>query len=107
MEEIYTEKEILGDALNTEKNATALYNLSANECVHENLRSTMMDLLQKEHEIQTDVFNQMHTMGLNTSVWMYLTKCIQWAFILHLQLSQRKFRKPKPNSSVDIKLCSR
>ena len=86
MEEIYTEKEILGDALNTEKNATALYNLSANECVHENLRSTMMDLLQKEHEIQTDV---------------------QWAFILHLQLSQRKFRKPKPNSSVDIKLCSR
>ena len=55
MEEIYTEKEILGDALNTEKNA--------NECVHENLRSTMMDLLQKEHEIQTDVFNQMHTMG--------------------------------------------
>ena len=30
MEEIYTEKEILGDALNTEKNATALYNLSAN-----------------------------------------------------------------------------
>ena len=32
MEEIYTEKEILGDALNTEKNATALYNLSANEC---------------------------------------------------------------------------
>ena len=58
MEEIYTEKEILGDALNTEKNATNLYNLSANECVHENLRCTMMDLLQKEHEI-----HQMHTMG--------------------------------------------
>lgn len=63
MEEIYTEKEILGDALNTQKNATNLYNLSANECVHENLRCTMMDLLQKEHEIQVDVFNQMHTMG--------------------------------------------
>ena len=63
MEEIYTEKEILGDALNTQKNATNLYNLSANECVHENFRCTMMDLLQKEHEIQVDVFNQMHTMG--------------------------------------------
>ena len=63
MEEIYTEKEILGDALNTEKNATNLYNLSAIECVHENLRCTMMDLLKKEHEIQVDVFNQMHTMG--------------------------------------------
>ena len=35
MNEIYTEKEILGDALNTEKNATNLYNLGANECVHD------------------------------------------------------------------------
>lgn len=63
MNEIYTEKEVLGDALNTEKNATNLYNLSANECTHENLRNTMMDLLQKEHEIQVDVFNRMHSMG--------------------------------------------
>lgn len=63
MEGIYTEKEVLSDALNTEKNATNIYNLSANECVHENLRETMMDLLQKEHKIQVDVFNQMHTMG--------------------------------------------
>lgn len=63
MESIYTEKEILGDALNTEKNATNLYNLGANECVHDGLRSTIMDLLKKEHEIQVDVFNQMHTMG--------------------------------------------
>ena len=63
MNEIYTEKEILGDALNTEKNATNLYNLGANECVHDNLRETMLNLLSKEHEIQVDVFNQMHTMG--------------------------------------------
>jgi spore coat protein CotF len=63
MSEIFSEKDILGDALNTEKNATNLYNMSANECVHDNLRCTMMDLLEKEHEIQVDVFNQMHTMG--------------------------------------------
>lgn len=63
MQSIYTEKEILGDALNTEKNATNLYNLGANECVHDGLRSTIMSLLNKEHEIQVDVFNQMHTMG--------------------------------------------
>ena len=63
MQSIYTEKEILGDALNTEKNATNLYNLGANECVHDGLRSTIMNLLNKEHEIQVDVFNQMHTMG--------------------------------------------
>ncbi len=29
MNEVYTEKEILGDALNSEKNATTLYNLGA------------------------------------------------------------------------------
>lgn len=63
MESIYSEKEVLTDALNTEKNTTNLYNLSANECVHDGLRSTIMDLLKKEHEIQVDVFNQMHTMG--------------------------------------------
>ena len=63
MGNIYTEKEVLSDALNAEKNATTLYNLSANECTHESLRCTMMDLLQKEHDIQVDVFNQMHTMG--------------------------------------------
>lgn len=63
MESIYTEKEILGDALATEKNSTNLYNMSVNECVHDNLRNTVMDLLKKEHEIQVDVFNQMHAMG--------------------------------------------
>jgi spore coat protein CotF len=63
MNDIYTEKEVLTDALNTEKNSTNLYNMSVNECVHDNLRSTIMDLLKKEHEIQVDVFNQMHTMG--------------------------------------------
>ena len=52
MNEVYTEKEILGDALNSEKNATTLYNLGANECVHDNLRETMLDLLAKEHDIQ-------------------------------------------------------
>ena len=62
MNEVYTEKEILGDALNSEKNATTLYNLGANECVHDNLRETMLDLLAKEHDIQVDVFNQMLTM---------------------------------------------
>ncbi len=60
---LYTEKEILSDALNAEKSATNLYNMSANECAHEGLRSSMMSLLEKEHKIQVDVFNQMHTKG--------------------------------------------
>lgn len=63
MEGIYTEKEILTDALNTEKSATNLFNMSANECVHDGLRNTMMSILEKEHDIQIDVFNEMHARG--------------------------------------------
>ena len=88
MNEVYTEKEILGDALNSEKNATTLYNLGANECVHDNLRETMLDLLAKEHDIQVDVFNQMHTM----------------ATILLLPLKQKKYRRQKQNLNVDLRL---
>lgn len=63
MQSIYTEKEILGDALTSQKNCTNLYNMSANECVHNDLRNTVLDLLSKEHDIQVDVFNKMHAMG--------------------------------------------
>lgn len=63
MENVYTEKEILGDALCTQKNSTNLYNMSANECVHNDLRNTLIDLLDKERTIQVDVFNEMHAKG--------------------------------------------
>ena len=63
MENIYSEKEVLADALLAEKNATTLYTMSANECVHDGLRNAMLDLLHKEHDIQVDVFNEMHTKG--------------------------------------------
>ncbi len=52
MQGIYTEKEILGDALSAQKATTALFNTSANECVHEDVRQTFMHILNEEHEIQ-------------------------------------------------------
>ncbi len=61
---IYTEKEILGDALAAQKAATDQFNTSANECVHEDVRQTMLHILSQEHDIQQDVFNIMHTQGL-------------------------------------------
>lgn len=61
---IYTEKEILGDALAAQKAATGQFNTSANECVHEDVRKTMLHILGQEHEIQQDVFNMMHAQGL-------------------------------------------
>ena len=63
MQEIYTEKEILGDALSSQKATTALFNTSANECVHEDVRQTLLNILKEEHEIQQDVFIMMHAEG--------------------------------------------
>ena len=42
---IYTEKEIYGDALAAQKSATSEMNKAANECVHEDVRKTMMNIM--------------------------------------------------------------
>ncbi|MGN0374806.1 MAG: spore coat protein [Butyrivibrio sp.] len=63
MEGIYTEKEILGDALAAQKSSTGNFNTYANECVHEDVRQTMLHILKEEHDIQQDVFKMMHDKG--------------------------------------------
>lgn len=60
---VYTEKEILGDALSAQKACTGQFNMSANECVHEDVRKTMLHILSQEHDIQQDVFKMMHSKG--------------------------------------------
>lgn len=60
---IYTEKEILCDALAAQKSATNQFNTYANECVHEDLRQTMMHILKEEHNLAQDVFKIMHSKG--------------------------------------------
>lgn len=62
--QVYTEKEILGDGLCTQKNTTSLFNMASNECVHDSLRGTMLKILEEEHKIQNDIFNMMHERGL-------------------------------------------
>ena len=64
MPQIYTEKEILGDALSAQKATTGLFNTYANECVHEDLRETLLDILEEEHELQQNLFCMMHDRGL-------------------------------------------
>ena len=63
MNQWFSEKEILADALTSSKGATNNYNLFANECVHEDVRNTFMRVLDQEHEIQQDVFCMMHDKG--------------------------------------------
>ena len=63
MSGIYTEKEIYGDALSAQKACTNQFNMAANECTHEDVRQTMMKILNQEHEIQKNVFDNMHAAG--------------------------------------------
>lgn len=63
MNQTFSEKEILADALTSEKGATNSYNKFATECVHNGLRNTVLQVLNQEHSIQQDVFNIMHEKG--------------------------------------------
>ena len=47
-EQIYTDKEILADALTAEKAATNNYNAFANECVHDSVRDAILHCLEQE-----------------------------------------------------------
>lgn len=60
----FTAKEILADGLSAQKSATGKFNTFAGECVHDSLRNTMMNILEQEHSISTDVFNMMHQRGM-------------------------------------------
>ena len=60
---IFTEQQIMQDCLMTEKQMTSSYNTYAGECVNEQLRSTMLDILDESHKIQADIFSTMQTHG--------------------------------------------
>ena len=59
----YTDKEVLADGLSAQKATTGLFNMSANECVHDDVRNTLLRILEEEHKMQVEVFNLMHQRG--------------------------------------------
>lgn len=59
----YTDKEVLADALTMQKNVTGILNGFSNECKNPAVRKIMLDILDDEHSIQFDVFNDMHERG--------------------------------------------
>ncbi|MBO5160405.1 MAG: spore coat protein [Lachnospiraceae bacterium] len=63
MQQVYTDKEVLNDGLCAQKASTGKFNMAANECVHSQVRDTMLNILEQEHSIQYDVFNMMHKRG--------------------------------------------
>lgn len=57
------DKEILNDFVAGQKQLTASYNTFAGECVNPQLRSTFLNILDEEHRIQADLFNDMTAKG--------------------------------------------
>ena len=58
-----SEQQILEDLLSSQKMITANYNLFAGECEHTNLRDAFLSVLEDEHRIQTELFDEMHNRG--------------------------------------------
>jgi spore coat protein CotF len=61
--QIMTEKDILTDCLSSQKFTAANYNSYAGECANEQLRNTFLNILDDEHRIQADIFNDMSSNG--------------------------------------------
>lgn len=58
------EKNLLTDALQSQKFCTSNYNMAAGECDNPQLRNTLMNILGEEHAIQNDIFTIMKGKGL-------------------------------------------
>lgn len=58
-----SDREMLIDALSSEKYMTDGYNTFTNECASPSLMNEFMNLLCEEHQIQHDVFTEMQKRG--------------------------------------------
>ena len=57
------EKEFIEDALDFQKHVTGLYNTFAGECKCNEMRKDFLNILNDEHQIQADIFNEMSVRG--------------------------------------------
>ena len=59
----FDDKEMFFDALYSQKLMTDDYNHFANECSSPQIRDVFMNILNEEHQIQSDVFDEMGKRG--------------------------------------------
>ncbi|NMA64888.1 MAG: spore coat protein [Clostridiaceae bacterium] len=60
---IFTEKEILNDALNSEKQMITAYGIYLAESTCQNLRSELMKIINEKQQIQFEIFDTMKQKG--------------------------------------------
>lgn len=59
----FSDKDILTDALSSQKFITDNYNTFANECATPAVRADFVNILNEEHMIQNEVFTEMQGRG--------------------------------------------
>lgn len=57
------EKEIFEDILSSQKSITGTYGTFANECANAGIRQEFLNILNEEHQIEAQVFDEMHKRG--------------------------------------------
>ena len=63
----FGDREMMDDALDSEKAMTGLYNTCANECAGAALKAQVMSLLCETHQMQTEVYDEMSRRGWYTT----------------------------------------
>ncbi len=58
-----SEREMMDDSMSSQKLITSTYNTYANECASNQLRSTFLNILTEEHDIQAQIFDEMSARG--------------------------------------------
>ena len=79
------DKEILGDALATQKQITSSYNTFAGECQCRELRDSFLNILKEEHTIQSDLFDEASSRG-----WYP----VKMAPVTEISAAKQKFTQP-------------
>ena len=57
------ERDLFEDILTNQKYITETYNTFANECKNLSVRNDILNLLNEEHQLESDVFDEMHRRG--------------------------------------------
>ena len=83
------DKEIMDDVLASEKAITGSYNIFTNECATQQIRDEFLNILNEEHQIQADVFDEMKKRG-----W-YPTPNAEQKMI---DQAKQKFQNEKPQA---------
>ena len=57
------DQEVLYDVLSSQKAITGTYNNFVNECATPQIRNEFMNILNEEHQLQAQIFDEMHKRG--------------------------------------------